>query len=178
MPTSEKRTGFHALLVGIDRYTHGDQTGFRNLSGCVADVEDMRHFLVTTMNVPLTHIVTLINEEATRSRIIGEIEALAKEDNTIQRDDPILIYYAGHGAETPAPAGWPAGGPGVNIQMIVPHDFNPYSSDQNTGGIFDIILSARLSALAKAKGNNIVCTPQLSLLPTFTYSYVTDRYLR
>jgi hypothetical protein len=151
-----KRQNFHALLIGIDKYAHEERTTFRNLTGCVADVKDMEQFLTDSMNVSPTNIVTLLDEVATRSRIIGEIEALAKEDNPIQRHDPILIYYAGHGAETPAPEGWPAGGPGVNIQMIIPHDFNPHSDDEHNGGILDIILSDRLSALATAKGNNIV----------------------
>jgi hypothetical protein len=167
--TSDKRpTGFRALLIGIDNYAHGGQTGFRNLSGCVADVNDMKDFLKETMKVSPSCITTLLNEEATRCNIIEKMKDLSI-DNAIQPHDPILIYYAGHGAETSAPAGWHAGGPGVKIQMIVPYDFNPHASDENKGGIYDIVLAARLSVLAKAKGNNIVGTITAQLTDDANY---------
>jgi hypothetical protein len=71
----------------------------------------------------------------------------------IKRGDPILIFFAGHGAETDAPVGWEAGGP--KIQMILPQN---YSADagQEVHGIPDRVVGALLNELAREKDNNIV----------------------
>jgi len=71
-------------------------------------------------------------------------------------EDPILIFYAGHGGEAPTPhPDWKTNN-GM-IQMLVPYDFALEGSDGHRGqGIFDITLSGLLTDIAKNKSDNIV----------------------
>ncbi|KAI0315079.1 caspase domain-containing protein [Amylostereum chailletii] len=140
-----------ALVIGIDRYKHAGN-GIHNLGGCVADADDMVKFLIETMQVPPTRIQNLRDEQATRGEIKAHIRGLA-ENSLIQHGDPILIFYAGHGGEAKCPARWEAGD---KIQMLLPHDFVPDTSEEeDSQGILDISLSVLLSKLAGAKGDNI-----------------------
>ena len=143
------------MLVGIDKYKHSGSS-LRELSGCQSDVADMKDFLMTTLGVSQDRITVLLNEEATRSNIKREIRALAK-NSRIQKGDPILIYFAGHGTQTPPPKSWGAGGNIDKIQMVVPHNFDPQGSrNEETQGIPDIVLGALLAEVARVKGDNIV----------------------
>ncbi len=74
----------------------------------------------------------------------------------IKKDDPILIYYAGHGAEAKAPSGWSSAN--GKMQMLVPSDFIPSGSkDSKRGqGVLDTRLSHLLADLAARKSDNIV----------------------
>jgi hypothetical protein len=100
--------------------------------------------------VPSDRITTLYNADATRDNIKAKLRALV-DDDMIQPGDPILIFFAGHGATAPAPKGWPTAGD--SIQMLVPHDFDPTGK---SGGLHDFNLNFLLREIASAKGNNIV----------------------
>ncbi|EIM79948.1 uncharacterized protein STEHIDRAFT_163203 [Stereum hirsutum FP-91666 SS1] len=108
------------------------------------------------MHVPASQIHVLLNEQATRSEIRKYIEDLTSSSD-IRLGDPILIFYAGHGAQTNSPNGWQAGGGShPQIQMICPHDFLPRRSDvDDAQGIPDMTLAILLNHLSKAKGDNI-----------------------
>lgn len=124
------------------------------MRGAVADADAVVEFLKTSLGVPENRIKNLRDRQATRLNIRNGIRDLATCDD-IAKDDPILIYYAGHGAEAKAPKGWPVDGD--RIQMLVPYDFIPQTSSSESGqGLLDITLSILLNQLAKAKGNNIV----------------------
>ncbi|CAE6451151.1 unnamed protein product, partial [Rhizoctonia solani] len=136
----------HALLIGIDSYKN-----FAKLSGAVRDVQSVCDFLRCDLAVPESHITMLTNDQATRSGIINAIKWLSR-DTTINRFDPIVIFYAGHGCEVDSPlsdykekaqclAPWDLGHPGADGKSIPP--------------IPDYTLSALLNELAVAKGNNI-----------------------
>ncbi|KAI0309848.1 hypothetical protein OF83DRAFT_1071404, partial [Amylostereum chailletii] len=141
-----------ALVIGIDEYY---DSRVKNLSGAVADAEDVETFLIETMNVSPSRITKLHNREATRENIKECIRGLATHPD-IKKGDPILIFYAGHGSEAVPPRGWPAGGPNKKIQMLVPYDFIPSTVLSERGqGIPDITLSVLLTRIAKAKGDNI-----------------------
>jgi uncharacterized caspase-like protein len=141
----------YALVIGINDYEHE-----RKLAGAVSDANAMVDFLKTNLKVPDSRIKNLRDRQATRVGIRDSIRALAKCDD-IKMGDPILIFYAGHGAEADPPKGWPSGGKGEKIQMLLPCDFVPKTIDSEKGqGIPDITLSILLNQLAKAKGNNIV----------------------
>ncbi|KAK0234518.1 hypothetical protein EDD85DRAFT_969100 [Armillaria nabsnona] len=94
------------------------------------------------------------NEQATKVTIETEIEELGKNP-AIKKGAPILIFYAGHGAEANAPSEWPSAN--GKIQMLVPHDFIPSgSSDSKQGqGVLDVRLSHLLADLAAKKSDNI-----------------------
>ncbi len=74
----------------------------------------------------------------------------------IKKDDPILIFYAGHGAEMKAPSGWLS--TNGKIQMLVPHNFVMSESDNSKQGqgVLDMRLSYLLTDLAVKKSDNIV----------------------
>lgn len=146
--THSAKSALFAILIGINKYQN-----IRHLEGCVADVNDMMKFLMDSMGVPRERIVTLFDEQATRRNIISHIQSLA-EEGEIKKDDPILIFYAGHGAEAMPPEGWPTRD---KIQMLVPYDFVPCTNkDERAQGIPDIALNLLLSNLARIKGDNIV----------------------
>ena len=75
-----------------------------------------------------------------------------RSDERIKPGDPILIFYAGHGAETDVNGG--KGEEGEKIQMIVPCDYGQGKDEVN--GIPDRTINALLEGLAREKGDNIV----------------------
>lgn len=136
-------------MIGINDYKYVDK-----LHGAVADADAIANFLKTSLGVADDRIRNIRDEEATGSNIRDSIRFLASCDD-IQEGDPILIYYAGHGAEADPPEGWPSDAD--KIQMLLPYDFCPdISTPEHEQGILDITLSILLSQLAKAKGDNIV----------------------
>lgn len=130
--------------------------GLRELRGAVADAEAVYIFLRETLRVPESRIKNLRNEEATRATIEMEIKNLGG-NSAIKNDDPILIYYAGHGAEAKAPSGRSC--TDGKIQMLVPHDFNPSGSDDRDSergqGVLDERLAHLLQDVAGKKSDNI-----------------------
>lgn len=140
-----------ALVIGINKYAH---TIITPLHGAVKDAEDVVAYIREKWG-PNADITVLLDDAATRDNIISAISALAKAD--INHGDPILIFFAGHGTFTNAPAGWVAGQ--GEIQMLVPHNFVPkYPTTLSQHGIFDLTLSNLLWKIAEAKGDNIVRT--------------------
>ncbi|PBK66463.1 hypothetical protein ARMSODRAFT_1021270 [Armillaria solidipes] len=139
-----------ALVIGIDKY-RSDRI---DLSGAVADADAVNEFLQKTLRVPTGQIKNLRNEEATRLTIEAAIKDLGNNP-AIKKDDPILIYYAGHGAEASAPSGWSS--TNGKIQMLVPHDFITNGSDDSERGqgVLDMRLSRLLADLAAKKSDNI-----------------------
>ncbi|CAE6515789.1 unnamed protein product [Rhizoctonia solani] len=160
----------YGFFLGIDKYQAEQR---RDLRGCVSDAESM-HDYFENIGVPPDNLYTLCDEEATRERILDAFMCHLTGNPDIKVDDPIIIYFAGHGDRMPAPQSWHA--PDGMIDMILPHDAsyrgtsgdNP--SDQNTGtgptntldadkqyvyGIPDLTLSFLLYQLRQEKGNNI-----------------------
>ncbi|KAJ2921621.1 hypothetical protein H1R20_g15474, partial [Candolleomyces eurysporus] len=151
MASSPSRPRLFALIIGIDGYTQ--ETGFDRLKGAVRDADRIRSWLTDDLNVPPSQIRDLRDKAATRNAIIKALEDLPT-DSRIQRDDPILIYYAGHGTEAPAPKKWRWDSP--QIQMLVPWDFKHREGlSCITHGIPDRTLGVLLTKLAAEKGNNI-----------------------
>ncbi|PBK59428.1 hypothetical protein ARMSODRAFT_899249 [Armillaria solidipes] len=140
-----------ALIIGIDKYL---SNGVKDLSGAVADANAVDAFLQKSLHIPNGQIKILRNEEATRVTIETEIKDLGNNP-AIKKDDPILIYYAGHGAEANAPSGWPSAS--GRLQMLVPYDFIPSGSDDSERGqgVLDVRLSHLLADLAAKKSDNI-----------------------
>ncbi|SJL06452.1 uncharacterized protein ARMOST_09789 [Armillaria ostoyae] len=140
-----------ALVIGIDKY-FSDR--IRDLSGAVADADAVDAFLQETLRIPKHQIKNLRNEEATRLTIETEIKDLGNNP-AIKKDDPILIFYAGHGAEAKATLGWSSAN--GKIQMLVPYDFIPSGSDDSERGqgVLDMRLSYLLTDLAAKKSDNI-----------------------
>ncbi|KAK0502201.1 hypothetical protein EDD18DRAFT_1426888 [Armillaria luteobubalina] len=141
-----------ALVIGINKYLSNE---IRDLSGAVADADDVGEFLQKTLGVPKDQIKNLRNEQATRVAIETEINNLGN-NLEIGKDDAILIFYAGHGAEARAPSGW-LGNANGKLQMLLPYDFIfSRSSNSHEGqGVLDITLSRLLRNVAEKKSDNI-----------------------
>lgn len=140
-----------ALIIGIDDYSN-----CLKLRGAVADAKAMKDFLEEVLRVPEEHIHTLFDAEATREAIIKAFRDL-RDDKRIRNGDPILIYYAGHGGELPAPRAWDISG---KIQCLLPYDYKHTNSDHNEPTniypIPDRTIGSLIEDIAKKKGNNIV----------------------
>ncbi|KAK7471966.1 hypothetical protein VKT23_000074 [Stygiomarasmius scandens] len=140
----------HALLIGIDKYEE-----ISPLCGAVSDVECMKDFLMIDCKVPQNRIVKLCDEQATRENIIDAIGGIAGNPD-IKTDDPILIYFAGHGSETTPPVGWPTSSKNGMIQMLLPYDFSKHGSRDFRGqGIWDLTMNQLLANIARQKSDNI-----------------------
>ncbi|PVF95476.1 hypothetical protein CPB86DRAFT_711190, partial [Serendipita vermifera] len=139
-----------ALIIGINKYV---SPNVLQLRGAVADARAVKDYLIDDLGVPGDNIKTLIDEEATRADIIKGIRWLI-EHPSIHRNDPILIFFAGHGGEGPAPEGWPARR--SKVQYIVPHDYLTEREGEKVHGIPDLSIAELLNELAITKGDNIV----------------------
>lgn len=103
------------------------------------------------MRVPEQRISILVDEAANRANILEHFQRLANTD-VIQRDDPILIFYAGHGTQIERQGR-------ATIEMICPYDFRAdrgCKTDISAQGIPDFTIRHLLNRIAVAKGNNIV----------------------
>ncbi|KZP29219.1 hypothetical protein FIBSPDRAFT_727545, partial [Athelia psychrophila] len=141
-------TPLHALVIGINEYANISQ-----LKGCVADADAVEAFLRDELKVPQNQITSLRDKKASRSAMIQAFRDLAIHPN-IQINDPILIFYAGHGSELAAPPGWEAGGDDSMIQGLIPQDYNS-SSRPLVHVIPDRTVGALINDLSRKKGNNI-----------------------
>jgi uncharacterized caspase-like protein len=135
-----------ALVIGIDDYTN-----CRKLSGAVADAKAMKEYLEQVLRVPKDHIRTLFDHHATRDAIITAFKDL-QNDERIKNGDPIVIFYAGHGGELPAPPSWIWWAPDSKIQSLLPQDYKA----SHIQPIPDRAIGALVEGIAKAKGDNIV----------------------
>ena len=148
-----------ALVIGIDRYESND---IKDLRGAVADARAVAAYLKNQLRIPQDHITILENASATRVAILESLLSLTN-DPRIQREDPILVYFAGHGGEAAAPPGWEAGGRNANIQLTMPYDVFCQSGGESIDPIPDGSLGALLDEISRNKGNNIV---SLQIWPT------------
>lgn len=93
-----------ALFIAIDTYRpegiSGPKEGGRwpgNLDGCVNDAKEVKELVGAKYGfTDAKNIVFIQNQEATRSRIIKELNDLIEKS---QKGDVVFIYYAGHGSQ-------------------------------------------------------------------------------
>jgi hypothetical protein len=142
-------THVFALVIGINDYLEHPQ-----LKGAVSDADAFSTYLSSNLMVSGDRIVNLRNSQATRAEIIKAFESL-RNNPRINRNDPIVIYYAGHGSRILAPKGWEAGD--TTIEALVPYDAGAGPPRRMpVYPIPDRTVSALLNKLAEAKGDNIV----------------------
>lgn len=103
------------LLVGIGNYPERDN----RLEGPVHDVQALHKVLTERWGYPAGPLHTLVDGQATRSRILAELQGLMQRS---QAGDEILIYLSGHGTSALDPEmGLPVpDGSGA----LVPYDFD------------------------------------------------------
>jgi hypothetical protein len=80
-----------ALLVGLNNYK---DTGISTLGGCVNDINRFEQYLLSTLKVPPTQIVKLLDNQATKAAIVTNFQT---HFATATADDVCIFYFAGHG---------------------------------------------------------------------------------
>jgi len=78
----------HALLIGIGQYK------YTTLEGPPHDVAALMKILTSRHDFKKENIQTLVNEEASKSRILYQIELLTRRTRP---GDRVFIYFSGHG---------------------------------------------------------------------------------
>lgn len=95
----------YALIIGIDQYEPPKnykpalavgRAAFPNLDGCKNDGLSVKSVISSRFLFPEDHIVTLLDENATRKSILQAINDLL---NKTKSGDIAFIYYAGHGSQ-------------------------------------------------------------------------------
>ncbi|KAF8875733.1 caspase domain-containing protein [Gymnopilus junonius] len=138
-----------ALTIGINQYSN---PCYRHLQGCVADTDAVDAFLLEELGVPEAQITSLRDSQATRHPIIKAIESFIV-DHRIEENNPILIYFAGHGSEAKSPAGWFS--EDSKSQLLIPYDCGEIVEGQTIHGIPDRTFGWLLKQIADSKGHNI-----------------------
>ncbi|CAE6493584.1 unnamed protein product [Rhizoctonia solani] len=149
--TSKSRSTLYALIIGINTYPN-----ITPLRGAANDADEMFKFLTSDLGVPLDHIINLRNESASRANIIKSFRDL-QNDPRIEKGDPILIYYAGHGGSHQPSNRMKQAYGSSKIQVIFPHDYKilPPGATEPINCIPDKTVSALLHDLSKEKGDNL-----------------------
>ena len=128
---------FFALIIAIDTYKD------KNISGCVADADDIQAFLTKDLHISPDRIVNLRNKKATYASIIQEIRKFAADDR-VAFNSPILIYFAGCCGEV------------QGSSVLFPYDSSAIGNSKFGNVLSETKLNGHLKQLANLKGNNIV----------------------
>ncbi|TFK52885.1 hypothetical protein OE88DRAFT_1733873 [Heliocybe sulcata] len=145
---------FFALIIGINFYAYTNVIN-TNLAGAVPDAKAIRNYIMTVLGVPDSQIEFLSDMQATRAAIVQGIDGF-RTNPRIKQGDSIFIYYAGHGALSPAPDDWIVNDPERKVQFVLPHDVGGKDEHgEEIFGIPDRTIGALLEGIAKEKGDNI-----------------------
>ena len=89
-----------AVIVGIDNYSK-----WPKLRYAVNDANGIRETLLNEFHFKPDHVFTLLNEEATREKIVSVLGDRLSNPKEVQRDDRVFVFFAGHGATRKLPSG-------------------------------------------------------------------------
>ena len=80
-----------ALIIGVSNYTHAEPLRF-----AATDSLSFQSFLESPRggSIPREHIVSLVEDEATRTSIMVALESLQEK---VKEGDTVFVYIAGHG---------------------------------------------------------------------------------
>jgi len=99
-----------ALVVGINNYKSWPQ-----LSYAVNDAKAIRELLIGKYGFDASHVTTLIDQDATRDRILAALGEGLSDGRRVAREDRVVVFFAGHGTTRKLPNG-------KNIGYIIPVD--------------------------------------------------------
>jgi hypothetical protein len=85
--------GIRAVLAGVDTYERADIPPLR---GCVNDVALVRRTLKSVLGVPNENIRIVVNERATKARILGRLITTIEQ---AEAGDVVVFYFSGHGSQ-------------------------------------------------------------------------------
>ncbi len=99
-----------AVIVGIDNYPK-----WPKLRYAVNDANGVKEILLRKFRFKPDHVITLLNEEATREKILSVLGDTLSNPKNVQRDDRVFVFFAGHGTTRRLPSG-------RDLGYIVPFD--------------------------------------------------------
>jgi peptidoglycan/xylan/chitin deacetylase (PgdA/CDA1 family)/uncharacterized caspase-like protein len=99
-----------AVLIGIDEYPK-----WPKLRYAVNDANGMKEILLRKFGFKPDHVITLLNGQATRERILSVLGDTLSNPKNVQRDDRVFVFFAGHGVTRKLPSG-------RDLGYIVPFD--------------------------------------------------------
>jgi Caspase domain len=79
----------YALLIGINKYQ-----SINGLGGCVNDINRFEQYLLSSLNVPQTQILKLLDKQAPKAKIVA---AFQTHFANATKNDVCIFYFAGHG---------------------------------------------------------------------------------
>ncbi|MDH5181087.1 MAG: polysaccharide deacetylase family protein, partial [Gammaproteobacteria bacterium] len=82
-----------AVVIGVDKYTH-----WPKLRYAVNDAKGIKEVLVNKFGFKTENIFTLYDEQATRDNILSLFHDKLGDSGLVQKEDRVMIFYAGHGA--------------------------------------------------------------------------------
>ena len=82
-----------AAIIGIDNYAN-----WQKLQYAVHDASAMKDLLIQKYNFKPDHVFTLLDGQATRENILSLLGDKLADSNTVQHEDRVFVFYAGHGA--------------------------------------------------------------------------------
>jgi peptidoglycan/xylan/chitin deacetylase (PgdA/CDA1 family)/tetratricopeptide (TPR) repeat protein len=82
-----------AAIIGIDNYQN-----WQKLQYAVHDAGAVKDLLIQKYNFKADHILTLFDAQATRQNILSLLGDKLADPNTVQHEDRVFVFYAGHGA--------------------------------------------------------------------------------
>jgi peptidoglycan/xylan/chitin deacetylase (PgdA/CDA1 family) len=86
-----------AVVVGIDNYTSWPKLGH-----AVNDARTIHDVLIDELGFKAQNVKLLVNEAATRTAIL---RALGEDLRKVEKEDRVLVFFAGHGATRALPNG-------------------------------------------------------------------------
>ncbi|MGQ9608003.1 MAG: caspase family protein [bacterium] len=100
------------LAIGVNKYPYLPSRF--QLNYAVADAEAFAEVLQNKFGFDIRNVTILRDKEATKSRILNELNNLA-DHNRIKTDDCVIVYFSGHGQTATLPRGG-------DIGFLVPSD--------------------------------------------------------
>jgi len=120
------------------------------LRACVEDGKKFEGFLRTRFHDQALQIQSLYNEDATYDAMLS-LFTKASANPSIQKDDMVIFFYAGHGSRMPGPEGWKG-----RIETICPYDVDTTKDGKIVYGIPDFVVGTVMTKLANKREANVV----------------------
>jgi uncharacterized caspase-like protein len=99
-----------AVIIGIDNYPK-----WPKLHYAANDANGMKEILLRKFHFKQDHVITLLNEEATREKILSVLGDTLANPKNVLRDDRVFVFFAGHGMTRKLPSG-------RDLGYIIPYD--------------------------------------------------------
>lgn len=134
----------YALIIGINRYLYMEKKS--QLEGCVNDAKLIGSILVDKFNFEEDNIVYLLDEDASRDRILEEMEKLTE---TISEGDILVFHYSGHGSRCKVKTAYTDEGSGKENCILPTDDSEPGDGGKIFREIRDHQFNSWLQRIAK-----------------------------